>query len=180
MSIWGLPGETVPLKPSGFAILRGRGAGASPSDHIILPLEWQNESGKATLVRNPCLILHELDEKGVETGRDLRFPLAGEYPEISTDALKKSYVIRNSFVVDKQSISLRTLIFHNQRWWDASSDFYTLWFKSGERYRAKISFQTNNKENVEMDLFIMKIYKSTDNVSTDRKKAFWDFWYLDK
>ncbi len=59
-------GNVQPLEPSGYCIIRG--ISHFPSDHIVLPLEWENTGGLIVLVRNPCLVLRELDPGEEEIG----------------------------------------------------------------------------------------------------------------
>ena len=65
------PGDVHPLNPSGYSIIRG--IRPHPSDHILLPLEWENTGGRQELVRQPYLVLRER-----ETGNNYTFSLAGE------------------------------------------------------------------------------------------------------
>lgn len=67
VSVWGpindvmIPGETIPLTPAGFSIIRGMSNLGFPSDHIVLPLEWYNSwKEKTEIISLPYLVLHKL------------------------------------------------------------------------------------------------------------------------
>lgn len=176
-SIYGTPGTIRPIKPTGYCIIRGDGP--FPSDHIVLPLEWENTSGKPIVIRQPELILHEQDGNGQKAGNKYRFILAGEYQEISNEEFIKQYAFKNSFVVEARSIPLKVLMFHYERWWDDTDKFYNIQFKSGQRYKVSIRFQPNLEKIREIELFELPIYGSADNLQTDRTKVWWCFWNLD-
>lgn len=122
-------GETTLLPPSGYAIIRG--IRHFRSDHLVLPMEWKNTSGQSVLIRHPTLILREKDSQGGESDRELEFPLAGEYQNISDFEFEKNFVIKRSFILETHSISLRTFVFHIEKWWDENSDNYDFRFLPG-------------------------------------------------
>jgi len=171
------PGDVRPFPPSGYAIIRGDGS--FPSDYLVLPLEWENTSGKSVLIRKPELILHEIDDANNETGTKYRFLLAGEYPEISYTAIQLPYAYKYSFSIEEHSTIPKVLVFHYERWWDENNSLYKFQFKSGQKYRVDIKFYVDNKQKQEQGLFIMPIYGRADELVTDRAKSYWDFWYLD-
>jgi hypothetical protein len=175
ISIFGAPGVVRPLTPSGYAIIRE--IGPFPSDHILIPLEWENTTGRPVLIRQPYLRLRELDSAGRETGKEYRFVLAGEYPGISTNSLQGMYSILNSFNLPEHAISLKLLVFHNDQWWNESSDLYRLRFKAGQEYKVYIGYKLGLDQPPEAALFDMPIYRRAD--ALDRAKGdWWDFWYL--
>lgn len=176
-SIIGTPGTIQPIKPTGYGIIRGDGS--FPSDSIVLPIEWENTSGKPIVIRQPELILNELDSNGQKTGNKYRFLLAGEYSEISSEAFKKQYALKNSFVIEAHSIPLKVLVFHYERWWDETDEFYKFQFKGNQKYSVSIGFQPNLEQKRQIDFFEMPIYLRADELQVDRTKSYWDFWHLD-
>jgi len=179
LSLWHdiSPGEVTPLKPSGYAIIRG--FDPFPSDHLVLPLEWQNSSGKSVLVRHPYLVLRKLDSNDKETGTSYRFTMEGEFSEISTRAFSDSHVMARSFALDPRSLSLKVLIFHLEKWWDDTDSLYDFRFKAGESYRVYIGFETNLTEQPETALFDLDIYGYADQLVFRGEGNWWDFWTLE-
>jgi hypothetical protein len=171
------PGVVQPITPGGYAIVRGDGS--FPSDMIVLPLEWQNTRGKPVLIRHPELFLHELDANGKETGTIYRFVLAGEFPEISYSAIAKGYVFESSFVVPANSIPIKNLVFHYERWWDETNRLYDFRFKGGQKYKVTIRYQPNQETIREQELLTLPIYNRVDELGSDRSKSYWDYWYID-
>jgi hypothetical protein len=173
------PGNVQPLKPSGYSIIRG--IDSFPSDHIVLPLEWGNTGGRPVLVRHPYLVLHELGPDGKETGNKYRFFLAGEYPDISYNSFAERYRIKQSFILDPHSISLKVLVFHIEGWWNESksNDLYKFRFTGGKNYRVYIGYQKNLDEQPKVELFEMLIFGTVDNLHRNGTKGYWwDFFPL--
>lgn len=170
------PGIVQPFPPNGYAVIRGDGS--FPSDALVLPLEWQNTSGKPVLIGQPALILRELDDSGKETGLKYRFLLAGEYAEVSYAAFKSPYTFENSFVIESNSVPIKVLVFHNERWWDENDPLYHLQFRSGQEFNVTIEYQVNRAEEREQVLFDLPIFSRVDELSVDHTKSYWDFWYL--
>jgi hypothetical protein len=170
------PGIIRPIGPSGYAIVRGDGD--SPSDCLVIPMEWQNTSGKPVLIRHPELSLIQVDNAGNQTGAQYRFLLAGEYPEISYAAFASTYAYENSFVISANAVPIKILAFHNESWWDKNSPLYTLQFKSGQNYKVVIRYQVNAGAEREQVLFTMPTFTRVDVLSLDHSKSYWDFWYL--
>ena len=172
------PGNVQPLKPSGYSIIRE--IDSFPSDHIALSLEWENTGGRPVLIRHPYLVLRELGPDGKETGNEYRFFLAGEFPDISSDSFAERYSIKQSFVIDPHSISLKVLVFHIESWWNESNDLYDFKFHGGERNRVYIGFQRNLDVQPEVALFEMPIFGSVDKLDRNGTEGWWDFWPLEE
>ena len=113
------PGDVKPLNPSGYGFIRG--IHYFPSDHIVLPLEWENRGGTAVTVRHPYLVLRELRPDGNKT--NYCFFMAGEYSDISTNSFDEFYSIKDSFIVDPHSITKINSVFHIKDWWNDSKLF---------------------------------------------------------
>jgi len=175
-SWYGTPGIVQPIRPNGYGIIRG--IESFPSDHIVLPLEWENTSGKPIVIRNISLILKKLGTDGQETGSTYQFLLAGEYPEISSEAFKKPFVLKNSFVVDAKSIPQKVLVFHYKKFWDKNDKLYSFRFEKDQRFNVTIEFQPNLEKMRKIKLFDLPIYAGVDKLQTDRNKPWWDYFSL--
>jgi hypothetical protein len=172
------PGKVQAIKPSGFAIIRGIDWFAS--DHIVIPLEWQNSGGRSMLIRHPKLILHKIDENGNETGEILKYYLAGEYQDISSTSFKEKYSTKRSFILEPHTMALKTLAFHVENWWDDKGSTYSFRFTGGSKYKVYIAYEINLDPEITIYLCDMNIYGSTDNLNQDRSKGYyWDFWTID-
>jgi hypothetical protein len=168
------PGHVQSFSPSGYAVIRG--VNSFPSDYLVLPLEWQNTSGKPALVKDPELILQEIDDTGKEVGDPLVFTLSGEYPEISFEAFKLPPVNERSFVVGENAVLEKILVFHIEQWWNEENALYTFQFKGGQRYKVEIRYQVNNQKTKKQELFTLEIFERVDELSIDRTKSYWDFF----
>jgi hypothetical protein len=139
-------GEVRPLEPSGFAFIRGlimeQGIGSFPSDHLVLPMQWKNASGRPAVIQKPELILRRLED-GEET-KELTFTLAGEYPEISTESFSARYSHKNSFLIEPHSVSLHTLVFHHKDFWDENSEGIRFRFGATDEYRVYVKYVRNS------------------------------------
>ena len=162
---WISPGEVRPIQPSGYGIIRE--IDPHPSDHILLPLEWENTGRRHELVRQPYLVLRE-----IETGTKYRFPLAGEYPDISQNSLGKGYIIKESLILDPHSISPKVLVFHVDNFWNKSHEDYNFRFTEGENYNVSIGFQRKLDKQPEVVLFDMPIRSDIDILDS----AEWEYW----
>lgn len=160
------PGILRPIPPSGYALIRG--IGPSPSDHLVLPFDWENTSGKTTLVRRVALTLVKIDTNGKETTDKLQYYLAGEYKDISYETFLNYYVPKNSFSVEPDTIASRALVFHIDNWWDDKSANFTHRFTRGEKYNAYLSYQQDNHPQKTMSPFLIEIYSEADSMTTAR------------
>lgn len=174
-------GNVQPFKPSGYSIIRE--IDSFPSDHIALPIEWENTGGRSVLVRHPYLVLRELGPDGKETGNEYRFFLAGEYPDISCNSFAERYSIKQSFILDPHSVSLKVLVFHIEGWWNESksNDLYKFRFTGGDNYRVYIGYQKKLDDQPEVELFEMPIFGSVDRLDRNGTEGYWwDFWPLEE
>ena len=171
------PGTVQPFEPTMYGIIRGYES--FPSDHIILPLEWQNTRGQPVLIKQPELILHEVDDKGQEIGTKYRFTLAGEFPEISSSAFREHYALKSSFIVEARSIPVKVLLFHYERWWDESGNLYNFQFKKGQKYNVYLKYQADQDQVAEKMLFSMPIFARIEELRVDHSTSWWDVWYLE-
>ena len=186
VSIWGpindiiIPGDTIPLTPAGFSIVRGSPNFVFPSDHIVLPLEWYNSwKEKTEIISLPYLVLRKLGSNETHI-----FFLAGEYPDISAKSFKESYTIERTFIFPPSTLSKRTLVFRIEKWWDHASMNYEFKFKPRDKYDVSIGFQQwdNGKfiQHPEVPLFTMPILDTVGNLSYSRDKYWWDTFDLNR
>ena len=144
----------------------------------MIPLEWQNTKRKPVALRQPYLILRKLDNQGQETSEEYCFRLAGDYAEISTEAFKQRYRIRNAYILQPQSITSIVMVFHTQDWWDETSSEYQFHFATGQAYRVYIGYAVDVDLHPEQFLFSIEMYGNVNRL--DRKTNFWwDYWYTD-
>lgn len=173
------PGNVQLLKPSGYCIIREMNS--FPSDHLVLPLEWENTGGRSVLIRHPYFVLRQLGSDGKETGDEYRFSLAGEYPDISYNSFAERYSIKQSFILDPHSLSRKVLVFHIKNWWNESSELYKFRFSAGKNYRVYIGFQRNLDKQPEVPLFEMTTFGSVDKLNRSGTDGnWWDFWPLEE
>jgi hypothetical protein len=113
-------------EPTGYAI--SRGLFSFPSDHLIIPIEFENSGGRNAIIRYPSLKLYNKN-----TGKEHVFYLAGKFDEISTKSFqdKFGYEIMNSFIIEQHSISLKNLVFHIKDWWDENAQNHKFKFMGG-------------------------------------------------
>lgn len=139
-------GEVKVVKPlSGYALVRGinpdpGGAESGPfaisSDHIVLPLEWSNGTGTPILIKSPSLQLTELGENG----KQLKFFLVGELPEMSIAVFEnlneKPPTFSNSVVVEPHSVKKTVSVFRVNNW----DEHKCLRFHQGQNYKVELEY----------------------------------------
>jgi hypothetical protein len=83
---WSPRGEVQPIEPSSYAVLRVDPL-VGEWEHLVVPLEWENDKGRAVLIRSPRLIVCELGQTGNckrgQAGETHFFRLVREYQDIS-------------------------------------------------------------------------------------------------
>jgi hypothetical protein len=196
---WNSPiGDVAPLEPAGYAVIRGlvveQGIGSFPSDHLVLPMQWKNTSGRPTIIQRPELILRKVGGV-VDCETELTFTLAGAYPDISTESFSRRYSHNNSFLVEPHSVSLNTLVFHIKSFWEEEGSHFR--FDSTDEFRVHIRYVKNSGlgniakkvlksyadgERTELLANSLKMHGSLDNLKprddTGRKETdpWWDYW----
>jgi hypothetical protein len=166
-----LPGKVIPLWPTGFAIIREMPQYGFPSDHLVLPIDWMNTSVYTKVVRNPYIVLKEVDTNGDEIGQELEFLLAGEYPAISGHTFEELYTSGGSFIVEPRSALTTVLVFNIKGWWDENGDFYNFRFSTGKNYNVYIGFHEGAKLQTEQMFLRLPIYETVGDL--DRKTGYW-------
>lgn len=167
------PGEVNPIEPSGYAIIRG--ISTNPSDHIILPLAWENEGGRSALIRQLRLVLTNKEDNSTIT-----FLMAGEYPDIADKYFNDRYIIKDSFIIEPHTVLSKVFVFHNDQWWNSSSDLFTHRFHSYENYSADLVYIRDSDKDftIKENVFILSTYPWVDSIA-DRNNSswWWDFTY---
>lgn len=155
---WNSPiGEVQPIEPTEIAIVRGirwniegtegtERLATAPSDHIVMPLSWQNNSGSSVLIHAPRLVLRELskapEDGGVPTGDKHSLLLYGEYSEVSISVFSgieaKPPDLRGSLVLEPHSATQNILMFRVMHWEGDNKDFR---IKGDTHYRVSIEFE---------------------------------------
>lgn len=166
-------GDVKPLSPSQYGIIRG--IGSFPSDFLILPVTWENTMTRAVEIRNPTLILYELNANSEDTGKQIRYTMDGELRDVSGNSINNmDYSYKNSIQLEPNSLTQRAMVFHTESWWNPNNNAYNFTFKSGENYRVTLCYNKNGVEQSELSLFILHIYPSADRLGPADHK--WDFW----
>jgi hypothetical protein len=137
-------GKVEVVEPlSGYALVRGinpggeGGAFAISSDHIVLPLEWSNGTGSPVLIKSPSLRLSELGENG----KQLKFFLVGELPEMSITVFdnlsERPPTFTNSVVVEPHSVKPTVSVFRVNNW----DEHQCLRFHQGQNFKVVLEYR---------------------------------------
>jgi hypothetical protein len=159
------------FKPTEYGIVRGMYY--NPSDHLIVPLEWQNSGGHSAFIRLPQLILHNPRQ----TSPDLTLIIAGEIPKFSYGIVGNTsqQIILNSFVIEAHSVIEKDLVFHITNWWtDEGMKFK---FKVKNCYQVTVIYSVNQEEQIRYHLFDLPIQDSVDKLNPPT--LLWDHWPLE-
>jgi hypothetical protein len=154
---WNSPiGDVSALEPSGYAIVRGidptfegepgpregLGVGPYPSDHVVMPLEWANNSGSSILVKDPVLVFDPLGRDGPPAGDEIEFFLVGEFPEMSAQVFNgvntKPHTFKNSLVIEPHTVIQSISVFRIEGWFEEPNQCFR--FIPGQRYRVEIRY----------------------------------------
>jgi hypothetical protein len=175
------PGVVQTPEASGYGFIRG--IDQFPSDHIVLPLVWENTGGQPVYLRHPYLILHESGPEGKQT--EYCFFMTGEYSGISTKVFKEGHTISDSFSIYPHSTEKRVLLFSIKDFYNESSPAYNFTFAGGKNYSVKIGYyystytgllHCKKEHEVCVTLFDkLKIPETLDVLSSNRSKKFWDY-----
>jgi len=136
------------------------------------------------LIRHPVLILRELVNNSVEEASvEHRFPLAGEYPALSVEALTNPYALTSSLLLEPHSVSLRILLFHTYDWWNTQGRDYLFRFSAGRNYRVEVEFLKNSEQTPSKEILFerMPIFPDSTNLVLYGAEGgrLWDYYYLD-
>ena len=120
------PGNADPLVPSSYGIVRGMGN--SPSDHIIIPIEWRNSGGQPAIIRNLNLFLVNITDPSMNLSDEpeLTYELAGEFAKDYSGNIGyvgESYTLKQAYVIDPNTITPTLMVFHIHDWWGPNRTF---------------------------------------------------------
>lgn len=136
-------GEVGPVEPSAYGVVRGvdrvQGIGPHPSDHLLLPIEWKNASGRTAIVKQPRLTLQKLSKEGKKVGTEIVFTLAGEYPDVSTESFQERYSHKSAILIEPRSVTTNTLVFHIEDFWIENGGRYFR-FAPYNRYKVNVTY----------------------------------------
>ncbi|MCB2213835.1 hypothetical protein KQH50_00425 [bacterium] len=168
-------GSIETLSPPDYAVIRG--LSSYPSDHLVIPIEWNNTTKKNVSIRKPYITLAELDSNNERTGTEYIFLMEGEFPEISMLAFSDYHKISKSFILEAKTLSTKVMLFHIENWWDDSHPNYDFRFKSGDNYAVEIYYEVNLDENHHEHLCNLEFFESIDNLTTRNEDTWWwDHW----
>ena len=143
-------------------------------------MEWKNGKGRPVLIRQPELIFYELED-GLETGKEIRFSLAGEYPDTSNAALIGPYDRSNSLILGAHTATLDVLVFHVRTWYDPESENHDFRFRKDDKYRVELTYLRDSEVERRSATLLdeLPINASVEDLSLYARTASkWDYWYL--
>jgi hypothetical protein len=139
-------GSVEPVMPlTSYALVRGidpEGTfGPYPSDHIVLPMEFSNNTGSTVLLKAPRL---ELDETSTPENENVTFFLTGEYKELSPELLddvnSQPHTFTPDLVLSPHSVSERNLVFRVSEWTQDDKN-YCFRFHQGQRFEIDLKYE---------------------------------------
>jgi hypothetical protein len=146
-------GEVGPLfTPAGFAIIRGVDpptseapeAIPSPSDHVLMPVQWINNTGRVALIQQPVLEFRKLGQQGEPTGEKHTFMAVKRLPEMSTETMNSLSTSSTEFPdlirLASHSPTETLLLFRKEESFIGKQNT-CLRFHQGASYRIDITYQ---------------------------------------
>jgi hypothetical protein len=111
---WSPWGEVRTIKPSSYAIIRQDTLGSpgvtAKTEHLVLPVEWENDRGNPVLIRSLELTVSEREGDG---GGTHKFYMVKEYPILSGRTFMNNYDFKDSLTLEPHSVSTRVLSFRS-------------------------------------------------------------------
>jgi hypothetical protein len=138
-------GAVEPVMPlTSYALVRGIDPGGIfgpyPSDHIVLPLEFSNNTGSPVLIKAPRL---ELDEIGEPESKNVTFFLTGEYEDLSAELLgdvnSQPHNFAPALVLAPHSVSQKILVFRVSGWTKDEKN-YCFRFHQGQKFNVDLTY----------------------------------------
>lgn len=164
------PGQLIIHSPTEFCIMRG--FYPFPSDHILLPINFENTGKGAKTIERPALFFNDLNGSGQR-----RFIMKGYGTSLSNTRIDESYEIGGAVTIPEKSFQRYILIFQPDHWWDRSSDDFSYQFRNmdGGKNILDLQFVYFNagsgepvywKDAQQKTLFLsMPIFKTVNNFS---------------
>lgn len=141
------PGELIIHAPTDFCIARG--FQSFPSDHIIVPIYFEN-TGKGAKTVDRLALLNAGDTSDVPG----RFLLAGYLPDLNLDQLGEHYEVARGITIPERTMERKVLVFQTDHWWQESDlqDFlFRFKYRDGGENRIDLKlayFDSLNKDEV--------------------------------
>jgi hypothetical protein len=143
-------------EPNGLGIVRGvrlnlgesLSPAAHPADHVLVPLDWINNTGGTVLVQDPTLIFSKLDNNGALTGEQYRFHMIGKLSSLTPQAVhsintgtatEESFTFATSVLIEPRSVAPSVAVFRPLTWGEEEPQHFR--FQPGDRYRLEIEFE---------------------------------------
>jgi len=104
------------LSPPGYAVLRG--LGAFPSDHVAVPIAWQNTTSRPILISKIRLQLSELTSQ-----KKYSLQMVGELSGMS-DKVIGDFLLGDWIALQPQSLSVHNIVFGLKNRWDVTDTNY--------------------------------------------------------
>lgn len=127
------PGELIVYPPTDFCILRGYRS--FPSDHIVIPITFENTGNGAKTFSNATLFFEDPN-----TGTQRRFFLAGYFQGFNIDVFGNRYEIATGITVPQRSVARYVLVFHIEQWWNEASDDFIFRFIPGSSIDTQLGY----------------------------------------
>ena len=115
------PGTLIVHAPSDFCIARGYRS--FPSDHIVLPVYFENTGKGAKTIERLTLL-----NADASSPLPQRFLLAGYLPDFALDEFGEHYEVATGVTIPERSVERKVLVFHTEHWWDEASDDFMFRF----------------------------------------------------
>ena len=114
-------GELLIHPATDFCIARG--FRTFPSDHIIIPITFENTgSGAKTAERLTLLFEHS------DTGETYRFYMKGYIPQLDRSTFGEQFDMASAVMVPERSVQRYLIVFQIENWWDRKTDNYKFQF----------------------------------------------------
>ena len=161
--------------PSAFAVFRG--FHPFPSDHLALPLDFENRGGRSVVMRHFRLVL----EDSSSSSSPVTFVLAGELDGLRSRGAGSPgpYRLTRSVTLPGRSVSHNVLLFHIEGWFEVENEQYRQFrFSTDSCYRASLYFQVNEATEDTLQVsFLLPMFGDIENLGDDGDRQ-WEFYSL--
>lgn len=151
------PKRVGPLEPYVYCFQRG--LFGFPSDHLILPLEWENQRDKTVSIRIPYLKISPMDKEDVH----YTYTYVAEYSTVFGNQTpeENGFTPNSSLIVNPESVSLGWRVFRIFEY-DPNMDLFSFKFVPGGEYKVFIGYEVDGQliEESSQPLLVLKIPKN--------------------